>query len=106
MTIEEQLKELAAQEYPRKVDVVDAVMREVSQRPYLQPVHRKVYWRLISGAAAAAVALVLVVNIAIHNFRGYDDDGLGSMIAQVNDYSSWTTVEDAAENPYEYFYEE
>ena len=37
MTIEKQLRELAQQTCPKQVDVVDAVMAEVRQRPYLQP---------------------------------------------------------------------
>lgn len=107
MTIDQQLKQLAACDYPHKVDVVDAVMRQVAAKPYLQPVHRKMNWRLVGTTAAAAVALAFVVNIALFNTRSYDEEGLGSMIAQVNDYSSWNTIESAAdENPIEYLYDE
>ena len=38
MTIDEGLKELAAMQYPHQVDVAQAVMAQVRQHPYLQPV--------------------------------------------------------------------
>ena len=43
MTIEKQLQELAQQTCPKQVDVVDAVMAEVRQRPYLQPASHAPY---------------------------------------------------------------
>lgn len=108
MTIEEQLKQLAAEEYPGKVDVVDAVMAEVSKHPYLQPVaqKRRVSWHLVGSAVAAAIAAVVVVNVAMVNTRSYDEEGMGNMIAQLNDYSSWNTIEEPAEDPYTYFFDE
>ena len=108
MTIDERLEQLAGLEYPGKVDVVDRVMAEVSKKPYLRPVHRKVSWQRISAVAAAAAVLLVVVNIAVFHPFGYDDEGLGTMIAQVNDYSSWNTVEEAAydDNPIAYLYDD
>ncbi len=108
MTIEEQLKQLAAEQYPGKVDVVDAVMAEVSNHPYLQPAVRKhhINWRLVGSAVAAAIAAVVVVNVAIVNTRSYDEEGMGNMIAQLNDYSSWNTIEESAVDPYDYFFDE
>ncbi len=108
MTIEEQLKRLAAEEYRGRVDVVDAVMAEVQKHPYLQPAVKKsrVNWRLVSMAAAAAVAALVVVNVAVANSASYDEEGMGNMIAQLNDYSSWNSVERIADDPYDYFYNE
>lgn len=106
MNIEETLEQLAQQTCPRKVDVVDSVMATVSQHPYLRPVSKHTYWRPIGAAAAAAVALLLAVGIAVPLLRPYDEDDMSSMIAQVNDYSAWTSVEDVAENPIEFLYEE
>lgn len=107
MNIDEQLKQLASVEYPKRVDVVDAVMTEVQKHPYLQPAaRRRVNWRLVSMAAAAAVAALVVVNVVAVGNKNYDEEGMGNMIAQLNDYSSWNTVEQVADDPYEYFFEE
>lgn len=107
MTIEETLKQIAGQQCPYQVDVVDRVMAEVCQKPYLRPVHRRVNWQRISAVAAAAVVALVVVNVAFFRTMGYDNEGLGSMMAQVNDYSSWNTIEDAAtDNPISYLYDE
>ena len=108
MNIDEQLKQLASMEYPERVDVVDAVMAEVQKHPYLQPApqRRRVNWRLVGMAAAAALAALVVVNVAFVGTRSYDEEGMSSMIAQLNDYSSWNTVEQVADDPYEYFFEE
>ena len=105
MTIDEQLEQLAHLQCPRQVDVVDRVMAEVKQKPYLQPARRRL-WRPISIAAAAAVAVLLVVNVVSLYTHSYDEANLGLTLVQVNDYSSWSTVEDLAVNPYEYLYEE
>ena len=64
MTLEQRLDQLAQLQYPHKVDVVDSVMTQVSQRPYLRPVRRSVTWRYISIAAAAVVALFIVNHCA------------------------------------------
>ena len=106
MTIEQQLEQLAQLQYPNKVDVVDSVMAQVSRRPYLRPVHRKVTWRYISIAAAAAVVALFIVNITIFRPAAYSNEDMGFAIAQFNDYSSWNTVEEAAANPFDYIYEE
>jgi hypothetical protein len=107
MTIEKQLEQLAAQRCPREVDVVDRVMAEVGRHPYMQPRHktsRRLVW---TGAFAAAAAVaVLLVNVVVINLHSRNTDGMGSMIAQVNDYSSWCPVEDAALESLDYLYEE
>ena len=106
MTIDQTLEQLARQQYPGKVDVVDRVMAQVEQHPYLQRVTPQRFgWQRFSAIAAAAVVALLAVNVVFfHN--AYDDDGIGSMIAQVNDYSSWNSVEYAAVNPIESLYDE
>lgn len=106
MTIEETLKQMAGLQYPRQVDVVDRVMAEVSQHPYLQPVKRVVQWGRVSAIAAAAVVALLAVNVAVFQLRDYDEVGIGSAMLTLNDYTMWNTVEEAAVNPIEYLYEE
>lgn len=106
MTIEQRLDELRKLEYPKQVDIVDAVMNEVSQRPYLQPKHKKAFWQRISAIAAVAAIAIVIINIAIFPPHNYDDEQLGTMIAQVNDYasySSWGTIEEAALDQQMYF---
>lgn len=106
MTLEQRLDQLAAQQYPHKVDVVDSVMEQISQRPYLRPARRRINWRQASIAAAAAVVALFIVNITVFRPAGCSNEDMGFAIAQFNDYSSWNTVEEAAVNPYEYMYEE
>ncbi|MBR4738449.1 MAG: hypothetical protein IK058_00430 [Bacteroidales bacterium] len=106
MNIDEQLEHLAHLQCPRQVDVTDRVMREVRQHPYLRPVHRGQTLRRIGIAAVAATLALVVINVTTVYTRSYDEDGLGDMIAQYNDYSSWNTVEELAVNPYEYLYDE
>lgn len=105
MNIDQTLEQLAHLQYPRQVDVVDRVMAQVAARPYLQPVHHTHVWRRLSAVAAAAAVVLLAVNVTSLYTRSYDEEGMGSTLAQLNDYSSWSTVEQAA-NPYEYLYEE
>lgn len=106
MTLEQTLEQLSKQEYPRKVDVVDRVMDQVRQHPYLQPARRTVNWRHISVAAAAAVVALFIVNITVFRPSSLSNEDMGITISQFNDYSSWSTVEEPAVNPYEYLYEE
>lgn len=106
MTLEQRLDLLAAQKYPHKVDVVDSVMEQISQHPYLRPARRGINWRQASIAAAAAVVALFIVNITVFRPAGCSNEDMGYAIAQFNDYSSWNTVEEAAVNPYEYMYEE
>ena len=105
MTIEKQLQELAQQTCPKQVDVVDAVMAEVRQRPYLQPASHAPYacrpatWAL---TAAAAVAAIVIINISSPTC---DEQQLSTMIARVSDYNYYSSVEAAAENPIEFLYD-
>lgn len=104
MNIEEQLQALSRQTCPRQVDVVDAVMAEVRQHPYLQPVapRRNPWIPRIALTAVAAVAALVIINVSTS--RSYDMDQIGSMMAYVSDYDNYT-VEHAA-NPIEYLYDD
>ena len=106
MNIDQTLEQLAHLQYPRQVDVVDRVMAQVAARPYLQPVHRSnPLWKRFSAVAAAAVVVLVAINVTSLYTRSYDEEGMGNTLAQLNDYSSWSTVEQVA-SPYEYLYEE
>ncbi|GEM_PF-7022141 len=107
MTLEQSLQQLSHLECPHQVDVVDRVMAQVADRPYLQPVHRRrSLWKPIGATAAAAVVALVLINVLSVYTRTYDDAGLGVALMQANDYTSWSTVEEAAPNPIEYLYEE
>lgn len=110
MNIDQTLEQLSHLQYPRQVDVTERVMAQVMQRPYLQPRYvsqrRRQIWQRVSAIVAAAMVTLVVFNVAMVYTRSYDDEGMGSMIAHANDYSSWNTVEEMAVNPYEYLYEE
>ena len=97
MNIEEQLQILSRQTCPKQVDVVDAVMAQVRRKPYLRPAHRTALWRTVALTAVAAVAAVVVFNVA--SFRSYDEEGIGRMMAYVS-------VETAAVNPIECLYDD
>lgn len=115
MNIDEQLQELSQLTCPRQVDVVDAVMNEVRQHPYLitkslshsatqSPRHRKVVWRRIALTAVAAMAALVVINLS---FRpSYNEEQIGTMLAYVSDYDYYLPVEELAENPIEFLYDD
>ncbi len=107
MNIDNTLEQLACLQYPKQVDVTDRVMAQVSQHPYLQPVrhNNRQLWTRISAVAAVAVVVLVAVNVTSLYTRSYDVESMGNTLAQLNDYSSWSTVEEAA-NPYEYLYDE
>lgn len=111
MNIDEQLKQLAQQTYPKQVDVVDSVMAEVRKHPYLQPVAKSsvrktrwVPWASIT-AAAAAVGLI-VVNTNTAAAATYNEEQISSMMASVADYDYYSPVESSAENPIDYLYDD
>lgn len=108
MTVDESIKELAALRYQGKVDVVESVMAEVSKHPYMRPVRKAVQpWQRIVSTTVAAAIVALVVNVVTVRMHSYDEAGIGSMISQVHNYEYYgSTVEDCAENPIEYFYNE
>jgi anti-sigma-K factor RskA len=90
MNIDEQLQELSRQTCPKQVDVVDAVMAQVRQHPYMinnslddtaaqSSDHRKVIWRRIALTAAAAAVAVVVFNISLR--PSYNEEQIGDMVA-------------------------
>lgn len=93
MTLEQQLDELAGQEYPKNVDVVDRVMAEVEKKPYLRPVHRRVNWQRISTVAAAAMLALVAVNVIVFNSRSLDNATQGLPVVQED---GWSTIEEEA----------
>lgn len=105
--IDELLKQLAAEKYPHQVDVVDSVMTQVSIRPYMHPVRRVQSWQRWTSGAVAAVITLLAVNLTVSRIQSNDNEGIGYMIAQVQDYNYYgSAVEEQAVNPIEYLYEE
>lgn len=121
MNIDQTLEQLAHLQYPRQVDVTDRVMERISgqcsvtsdqkaAQPRVIPLttghSRGQLFRRIGIVAVAASLALVVINVATVYTRSYDEEGMGSMIAQLNDYSSWNTIEEVAVNPYEYLYEE
>lgn len=106
MTIDQTLELMSNLQYPRQVDVTDRVMEKIANLTLAERPKSRPLWRRITTVAVAAVALLFVVNLAFPYFKSYDEASIGQMISQVNDYSAWNTVEQAAENPYEYLYEE
>lgn len=109
MNIEEQLQELKSLRYPKEVDVVDAVMADVRQHPYLMPATakkattKKVVWRRIAMTSAAAVAALVAINISLR--PSYNEEQIGDMLAYVSDYDYYAPVEDMAVNPIDFLYE-
>lgn len=104
MNIDEQLQQLSRQTCPRQVDVVDAVMAQVRQRPYLVPVKRNYLWQRVALTAVAAALALVVVNVA--TARSYNETQIGDMLAYVSDYDYYAPVESVASNPIEYLYDE
>lgn len=121
MNIDEQLQTLSRQTCPKQVDVVDAVMAQVRQHPYMMPhvetriaaspqpaaspSHRKVLWRRVTLSAAAAVAALVVLNISLRP-SSYNEAQISDMMAYVSDYDYYLPVEEAAENPIDFLYED
>jgi hypothetical protein len=102
MDIEKQLHVLSKASYPGNIDVVEGVMAQVRQHPYM--IHRFNPWKRIALTAAAAVAAVVVVTLATP--RSYDEEGISHMIASVSSYDYYQSVESAAENPIGYLYDD
>lgn len=105
MNTEQLLQELAGVEYPRQVDVVDAVMAEVRKRPYLMPKRRNVVLRRI-GLSAAAVAAVAIIAVPALMPKGGSSEPMGDMLASVQSYDYYAAIESAALNPIECLYDE
>ena len=106
MTVDEGLNQLAAMQCPRKVDVVDGVMAYANAHPYMMPVRRTNVWRRVVSSSVAAVLLAAVASVVVLRIQVNNDAGIGSAIAQVQDYGYYSSsIEEAALNPIEYIYE-
>ncbi len=106
--IEEQLRQLSRQTYPKQVDVVDAVMDTIrkqnsGKKPQHAPASRPLWPRLAISSAAAVVALV-VVNLTLFRSHAYNEDLIGSTMADVSDYSYYAPIESFADNPVDCLY--
>ena len=121
MNIEERLQELKREQCPVKVDVVDSVMQQVrnlniqsngstaqqSDHPAVRrisPLTRIVTW--VGSLAAAAVVAILVINTLVVSPVASSDQQLGNMIASLQDYDYYGSVEEVALEPLDFFYDE
>lgn len=104
MNTDQLLDEIAQMHCPKEVDVVDAVMAEVRQRPWLMPKRNTTLLRRIALSAAAVAAVALVAVPALMP-RSYDEAQIGDMLASVQDYDYYSHIEYAA-NPIDYLYED
>ncbi len=89
--VESALSEMRKLECPIQVDVVDAVMEQVSKQPIMVSHKRR---NLI--IAAACLAAVLLVNVTLYFTRGYNEDAVGNVLADVYDYNTNYGLDDQA----------
>ncbi len=79
----QQLREI---NYPGQVDVTDAVMQQVRQRPILAPSRKTVRWKQISWGIAACVVLFVAINITTLFTKEYNVSQIGNSIVELYDY--------------------
>ena len=84
MTDSDIIQTLRTMRYPIDIDVVDAVMQQVRNKPLMvsQPRHNKGL-RRFSIAAAACLLLAVGTNITLLYTRDYDEAQISNMIADV-----------------------
>ncbi|MBP9991279.1 MAG: hypothetical protein KBT45_07630 [Bacteroidales bacterium] len=90
--VESALNDMRKMEYPVQVDVVDAVMEQVSKQPILVPARKHRIWVI----AAACIAALLLVNVSLYLFRGYNEESVGTVLADVYDYNTNYGLDDQA----------
>ena len=90
--VESALNDMRKMEYPVQVDVVDAVMEQVSKQPLLAPAPKRRVWVI----AAACLAALLLVNVSLYLFRGYNEESVGTVLADVYDYNTNYGLDDQA----------
>ncbi len=97
MTDDRLIQELRELRYPGQVDVTEAVMAEVRQRPLLvaQPTQRRWYWKKISVAVAACVAVAVGLGVMSLFTQSFDEQQMASDIATVYDYHAGYAESDA-----------
>ena len=87
MTEDLLLQQLRELRYPADIDVVDSVMEQVRNKPLMVvPRRRKLFYRVATGVAAAAV-LAVAINVTLLFTRDYNEQQISSMMAEVYDYS-------------------
>lgn len=87
MTEDTLIQQMRAMNYPGKVDVVDAVMAQVADRPLLAPAYARAQrWRRAAIAAAACALLAVGVNMVLLQTRQFDSGAIGGCLAEVYDY--------------------
>lgn len=81
------LQQLRDMRYPGDIDVVNAVMEQVRNKPLLftQPKQAGRFRKILAGAAACA-ALAVAANVAHLYTRDYNEAQIGDMMAEVYDY--------------------
>lgn len=94
MTIDQKLDEIANMQYPHNVDVVDKVMSEVEQKPYLRPTSRIGNKPLFGSIAASFVAILVIGFGAGMLFGAFDNTDFS--VAEGGDTPQWTTIEEQA----------
>lgn len=93
MTEDIYLQQLRDMRYPGDIDVVDAVMEQVRNKPLLVPQPSKtIRLRRIVASVAACAAIVLAINLTHLYTRDYNEAQIGDMMAEVygfyDDYGS------------------
>lgn len=98
MTEDTLIQQMRDMRYPGQVDVVDAVMAQVSNRPILSPVAlRAQRWHRAAMAAAACALLAVGINMTVMQTRHFDVKSISGCLAEVYDYHSDYTYESAAD---------
>ncbi|MBQ9417760.1 MAG: hypothetical protein IJU19_04185 [Bacteroidales bacterium] len=97
MTLDQALNNIARMQYPRQVNVVDGVMSRIATHPKLHPLSAAAHrWRILSAAAMLALAVGTGIYFLVP--KTASEEALETMLVQYNDFSSWNTIEEAA-NP-------
>ena len=87
MTDEDILQQLRELNYPDKIDVVDAVMAQVRNKPLLVPQPKRVSFQRWAVAVAACFVLAVTVNVSILFLRDFNEPQLSKDIAMVYNYT-------------------
>lgn len=87
MTDEDILQQLRELNYPDKIDVVDAVMAQVRNKPLLVPQPKHVSFQRWAIAVAACFVLAVTVNVSILFLRDFNEPQLSKDIAMVYNYT-------------------
>ncbi|MCQ2294155.1 MAG: hypothetical protein MJZ67_00745 [Bacteroidales bacterium] len=86
MTDDKLIQELKEMHYQGKVDVVDAVMQQVGNKPLLVPATHRITLGKVSIAAAACALIALSINVVALFTRDFNEVQIGSDIAAVYNF--------------------